>query len=114
MAGRKTKYLEEYCEDLIGHMKDGSSYKSFAAKIGVNVDTLYEWEKVHTEFSESKKEAFSHAESWWEDLGKQLAMNNASAYAFQMKNRFGWSDSPEKKNENSSITIVIDQDDMKL
>lgn len=99
MKGRKSKYKIEYVNDLIEHMKEGYSYKSFAAKIGVHVDTLYEWEKVYSEFSEAKKVAFSCSQAYWEDLGLQMAKNgNASVWKFNMKNRFGW-------KENESVEI---------
>jgi len=113
MKGRKTKYQENYCEELIEHMREGNSYTSFAAKIGVGKSTLFDWEKVHPEFLDAKEHAFSLAESWWEDIGKNLAKTNASAYAFQMKNRFGWRDNPDKEEEMTS-RIIIDLIDSQL
>lgn len=73
-------------------MCDGNSYISFAKKIGVNVDTLYQWEKQFPEFSDAKKEAFESCQVWWEDLGKKLAQTNPSIWIFNMKARFGWRD----------------------
>lgn len=81
MAGRPTKYQEEYCQMLIDffdvepyeereinhYEKDGSvkwtdykrmanklpTIRDFAKKIDVHIDTIYEWLKVYEEFSEA-------------------------------------------------------------
>jgi len=100
MAGRKTKYLDNYSDLLISHMSDGNSYTSFAAKISVHIGTLYDWEKVYPEFSEAKKVAFSASQTYWEDMGKEMARNNASVYIFNMKNRFGWKNDPCSKSDD--------------
>jgi hypothetical protein len=114
-GGRKTKYLKKYCDELIEHMRNGDSYSSFAAKIGVHVDTLYEWEKVNPEFSEAKKVAFTHSLTWWEDLGKKLAMKSPAAYKYQMANRHNWTSEPVKGNdEERVIQIVLDPEDLLL
>lgn len=92
-------------------MKDGKSYKSFAAKLLVSVDTLYEWEKAHPEFSESRKIAQGICESWWEEQGRLGAWDeengpklNPSKWIFNMKARFGWRD-----KEPDIIAPVIQQ-----
>lgn len=53
--GQPTKFRESYCQMLMSHMADGYSFESFGAIIDVCADTLYEWAKVHPEFSESKR-----------------------------------------------------------
>lgn len=53
--GRPTKYRGEYCQQLIKYMATGMPYETFAAEIGVDRDTLYEWEKKYKAFSDAKK-----------------------------------------------------------
>lgn len=59
---------------LIEHMKQGGSFESFAALAECCYDTLYEWEKKHPEFSESKKQGVALSRRFWEDMGKAMAM----------------------------------------
>ena len=92
--GRKTKFKPEYCLELISHLKLGYSYKSFAAKIGVNVDTLYAWENKFPDFSDAKKEAMVHSLSFWEDIGLKHAQKSVAAWIFIMRSRYGYSDTP--------------------
>lgn len=62
-----------------------------AACLGIDRDTLNEWCKQHEEFSRAVKKALDLSLAWWEDAG-QLNMTrqgfNATAYIFQIKNRF--------------------------
>lgn len=127
-AGRKTKYKDSYKNELIQQMKDGNSYTSFAAKIGVHIDTLYEWEKKYPEFSEAKKIAFAQSQAFWEDIGLKMAMDgNSQVWKFNMKNRFGWIDTPppntygnkeirlvHSERQTELINIDIDLDDLNL
>ena len=92
-AGAPTKYRERYCEDVIDHMAGGLSFETFAAVINVNVDTLYEWAKVHPKFSEAKKNAFVKCQLFWEQMGiegtqGQIKEFNSTSYIYNMKNRF--------------------------
>jgi hypothetical protein len=109
MAGQPTLYREEYCKMLIEHMSEGFSYETFAAKIGTCRDTLYEWEKVHPEFSDTKKKAKEISQYWWESAGinglytiiehgpdgeKNIIEKkiNQAMWIFNMKARFRWQD----------------------
>ena len=66
--GQPTKYREEYCQKMIdffnvpvtilddkGHTiaNDLPFFSTFACELGVHVDTLHEWRKVHPSFSEA-------------------------------------------------------------
>lgn len=95
--GKPTKYRPEYCELIIHHMADGLSLDAFAAKVGVNIDTIHQWAKVHPEFKEAKKTAFSKNLIYWERMGIEGMTGkvpgfNATVWIFNMKNRFKWRD----------------------
>jgi hypothetical protein len=119
-AGRPTKYKPEYCQQLIEHMSQGLSFETFAAVIDVNDDTLYEWAKVHPEFSDAKKRAFGKCKILWEKMGIAGATGkirnfNAAAWIFNMKNRFGWKtvETPEFDGQPKSIVIGYRLEDLK-
>ena len=58
---------------------------------GVARSNMANWEKEHPKFRDAIKEAMDLSLAWWEDTG-QLGMTrpgfNATAFIFQMKNRF--------------------------
>lgn len=93
---------------LIEHMASGLSYDSFPAVCGgVHLDTLYEWEKRHEEFSEAKKEGFNKNLLFWEKVaieGMHSKFFNATVWIFNMKNRHKWRD-------NKDVTM---QQDIKM
>ena len=97
-VGRPTKYKPEYCEQLVEHMSKGFSYTTFGAVIDVSLECLYEWERVHPEFSEAKKRAFQKCQLHWETEGKKGMWNtsgegqhenlNTTFWIYNMKCRF--------------------------
>jgi DNA-binding XRE family transcriptional regulator len=89
--GRPTTYDESFCELVLELGAAGKSKAQMAASIGVARKTMTEWEKVHPEFGNAVKAAQDLALSWWEDAGQRNMTRmgfNATAYIFQMKNRF--------------------------
>lgn len=91
--GQPTKYKPEYCEALVAHMTDGCSFETFAAYCNVSIDTLYEWAKVHQEFSEAKKRAVVKSMDYWEKMGRagtagKLKGFNVASWIYTMKCRF--------------------------
>lgn len=83
---------------FVGHL-----YNEFNVKI--NQDTIYEWVKVHPEFSESKSigTALSQMkyEQWANDAFEKGVKGFPSApWVFTMKNKFKWRDDPH--NEEAS------------
>ena len=129
-AGRPTTYKPEFCEMLIEHMSKGFSYQSFAGKLKVNQDTLYNWEKLFPEFSETKKTAQELSRQFWEkqgidglwevteydEDGKPLKTRklNSTVWIFNMKNRFAWADRTEVTDTKpKTITLKYNIDDKK-
>jgi hypothetical protein len=127
-AGRPTSYEERYCDLLIEHMAKGFSFESFAGLIGVSKDTLFEWNKVHKEFSDSKKIATEKCRVFWENIALENIINretmvrdqdgnitqtktalNSSVWIFNMKNRFKdeWRDKQETEVSGTLSTVIL-------
>ena len=53
--GRPTKYRPEYCDQVVEHMAQGKSLTSFASRIGVSTDCLYDWIATNADFSYAVK-----------------------------------------------------------
>jgi hypothetical protein len=85
---------------LIEHMASGLSIESFAGVINCSIDSLYEWVKVHSNFSEAKKRGTAQSLLYYEKLGRAMAdpridtsKSNSTVWIYQMKcrfNRMGW------------------------
>lgn len=109
-TGRPSKFKTSYIGRLADHMREGLSFESFAAEIGVHRGTLYEWVKAHPEFSDAKKRGEAASLLYWEKIGIQGMLGeidkfNVTAWIYSMKCRFpGWrqdKSSPEKTAGNS-------------
>lgn len=118
---RPTKYKKEYCEDIIEFMSKGGSLTQFAADIDVCRETVYEWGRVHSDFSDAIKKAKTKCEAYWEKIGHEGmylggkdSPFQASMYIFKMKARFGWKDKHEVSgdvNQNITLSYNVDEDD---
>ncbi len=100
-GGRPTKYDPAYCVLAIDSGKLGKSTEWIACEIGVHVDTVYEWAKVHKEFSEAITLAKQLELQWWEDAGQREMTNtgfSASAWSRSMAARF-----PKKWREKTQV-----------
>lgn len=131
IGGRPTLYSKAIPDILIKYgIEEGLSYDAFPAYLAeqtgvfVHIDTLYEWERVHPEYSEAKKQFLSCGRIKWERIGRDAATGtlpetfNATAWVFTMKNRFGWRDrveisddkpaKPEKEKKDRLKEILKD------
>ena len=110
---RPTSYRPEFCDQVIEYGKAGKSLAWMAAELDVSKDTVYEWAKVHPEFSDALTRARNHAQRWWEDLGQENILSrpgegslNAGVYSRSMAARFpdDWRDKQEIEHKGG-VTI---------
>ena len=97
-GGRPTKYDPDFCQRVIEYGKEGMSKAEMAVNLDISRDSFTEYENTHPEFSAAVKEAINASQAWWEEKGRKAVFNsvnfNATAFIFNMKNRFkdDWSD----------------------
>jgi hypothetical protein len=87
-TGRPSDYRPEYCDLVTEKARElGLSLTAFAGVIGVAQSTIYEWIKVHSEFSEACSRAQSARVLWWElKLGRSRKGAEVTASIFALKN----------------------------
>jgi hypothetical protein len=117
MAEKKSKYgpkyKPEFCDQLIEHMSEGYSIESFAGKIGVGRQSLYNWFKNNEDFSEAKEIGVMKSLFFWEKLGKDgMWMTkegpnlNPTIWIANMNNRFGWSGKNKEVKEETKAAFT--------
>jgi hypothetical protein len=112
---RPTKYKDTYPDQLYEHMKGGLSFESFGGVIGVSEETLHKWKNQKSKyfrkaFSESYKRGRTASMLHWEELGHDMVLagqGNATAWIFNMKNRFNWKDKKDITTDDEKITGPI-------
>ena len=65
-GGRPTKFRPDLCQRVVELMAEGRSLDGCAALLGVHPDSLYEWQRVHPEFSEAVRAGRAAATTFWE------------------------------------------------
>jgi hypothetical protein len=92
--GRPTKYQPEWMLDKVLDLGlKGSSRAKIAFTLGINYDTLVEWEKRYPEFSDALKMAKLGAQVWFEDVMQAAILGSiekvpAALLIFALKSRF--------------------------
>ena len=88
--GRPTSYRQDFGDRIVQLMAQGRSLDGCAALLGVHPDSLYEWQKVHPEFSEAVRAGRAAATAFWEgrllDVSKG-GSGNAQAIQWALRNR---------------------------
>ncbi len=106
IMARPTDYKPEYCDHVIEWGAAGKSVTWMAASLDVSRDTIYEWVKVHAEFSDAITRAKAKAQAKWEDMGEMgctMPGFNGSVWAKSMAARF-----PEEWRDNKAIELSGD------
>ena len=97
--GRPTKYRPEFCHLVIEHMKQGLSFESFAGKVGVWKEAIYEWIKKHEDFANAVKVGRAAQRYALEKMALAQALGKfkgaPATTIFVLKNTIGWRDQPD-------------------
>lgn len=90
-AGRPTDYRPELCVEVVELGRLGKSKAQMAMHWDVSRETIYEWARVHPEFSGALTRAMDYAEAVWEgkaDTGIESMGFNSSLWGRVMAARF--------------------------
>lgn len=108
-TGRPTRYTDEMPDALFKAMDEGKSITQFAAMIGVNRSTIYEWAEHHTEFSDALTRGKEAGEAYWETELQDMMYSkdvNAPLVKLYFANRFNWSDKTEVDNKSTDGSMT--------
>lgn len=108
--GRPSKYLPEYCQDLLDYCNAEKLpwLKTWGHRIGVSVDTLSEWCKVHPDFSAAYKQGQAIQE-YKIYAGASTGKLNPNISIFGLKNLHGWKDTPAIDQRSIQVFQVVRQ-----
>ena len=119
--GRPTEYKEEYCSTVIELMSEGASKAEVCLNLQCTFQTFLNWQSKNPDFLEAVKTGLHLSQGKWEEMGRKAAFGkvdnfNATAWIFNMKNRFGknddfnekWSDKQEVEHSGEVTTFNMD------
>jgi len=111
---RPTLYLQEHCDTAIALGKEGKSIARLAAELDVSRECIYEWARVHPEFSDSLTRMRAYSQAWWEDAGQSAMYTpgfNASVWAKSISCRFpdDWRDSTKTEHSGGVAITAIER-----
>jgi len=117
-VGAPTKYRKKYCETVIELMSEGASKAEVCLNLNCTFQTFLNWQGENPEFLEAVKRGTHLSKGKWEEMGRKAAFGNvenfnATAWIFNMKNRFGkmddfnerWSDKQEVEHSGEVTTF---------
>lgn len=91
-VGRPSSYQDHYPGLLIEHMREGGSFWSFAAVVGVSMQTLNVWLDKHDEFVEARQIGKALELQFWENVAMKTATGqmdgNPTLIIWNQKNKF--------------------------
>jgi hypothetical protein len=125
-VGAPSQYKPEYCGVVIELMKEGASKAEVCLELDCAFDTFLLWQRQNKEFLEAVKRGLHLSKGKWEKIGRQAAFGgvenfNATAWIFNMKNRFGrvddfeekWSDKQEIDHSGEVVNFNMNFDGAK-
>lgn len=109
-AGRHTKYRKAMDDEAEEFLASGYSLHALAGQMLIDETTLFEWLKedgryFKPTFSKSVKRGLNRGRLFWEEIGVRMSTSkhpgNFVTWIFNMKNRYGWADKTEIKQETT-------------
>ena len=109
--GRPTEYRPEFCKMLAEHQAKGFSFESFGGVVMASSTTLYRWIDDYPDFREARDVGINTSRLFWEKLGVagvsgRFKKFSATGWAFNMKNRFKWTDRAEFRIEAEKLEAI--------
>lgn len=96
-------------------LSQGYSIEALAGELDIHKDTIYQWINPDSptfkeSFSDAIKRGYNRGRRFWESLGiemskGELTKGNFVTWIFNMKNRYGWADKTEVKNEHTFTNL---------
>ena len=103
----QVRVFDTWQEYVLGLMAEGWSVTEIISSWKMTRENYGKLRKENIEFAEVFEDGEQLCEAWWLSLGRLNILNQKSfhmgIYAFHMKNRFGWRDSPLSQTEKSQV-----------
>lgn len=103
MAGRKSKYTPEKAAEIVKLLSGGATIKDTCAYVGITDDTLSNWCKRDSEFSESVNKARATGKIECAALVRQAARSNWQAAAWFLERS-----DPEHWGRRDAMKITLE------
>lgn len=111
--GRPSEYDPAMCEIVANMGNGGEGVVDVCVELGIVKDTFYRWAKEKPDFSDAVNQFKRNSQQWWERVGRNAVIGevngfNATAWIFNMKNRFrdDWRDKVEQDLSSSDGTMT--------
>jgi hypothetical protein len=105
------KYQDHYPDILAKMFSNGESVAEVCVALGISRRAFYDWVKKYPDFEEAYEMGRLHSEAWWTKLGRAGASGqvniNSTAWIFNMKNRFSWSDKIAEEKDETATPLTI-------
>jgi hypothetical protein len=100
------RYKETYPKLLIEHLKEGYTFGSFAAVVGCNPKTLWDWVQKHEAFKDAKEQGLQYRSMYWQEKLKDRANTSTSAVLAGLRSADP-ENFKEKKEINHNNNVVF-------
>lgn len=97
---------------LLKHYEDGASDVEVAKHLGVTMVRFYDLIETVPAFADFVDKGRTLAQAWWYEQGRKNLWEpkfNTTLWNFQMKNKFGWADKVESKDNTGTDPVNLDE-----